>query len=120
MSMKSNKEQGLVVGFSSPSGGGKTALISKIAALLDDLAIISFDEYDDTGGNIHPQSYSIWLAEGADYNAWQTPRLAEDLKKLKNKQAITSPIYGRIISPPSLILFDAPLGRNTSSDGAIY
>jgi uridine kinase len=103
------------VGFSSPTGGGKTTVVSKVAEVLGDTVVITFDDYDES--NIHPPSYRSWLAEGADYNVWQTPRLAEDLKRLKNKQEIISPIDGKRVLPASYILFDAPLGRAHGETG---
>jgi uridine kinase len=109
------KEYGFVVGSSSPSGGGKTTVVSKVAEVLRDAVVITFDDYD--GSNMHPTSYRHWLAEGADYNAWHTPRLAEDLKRLKHKQEIISPIDGKKVWPASYILFDAPLGRAHGETG---
>lgn len=107
--MHLSRGQGFVVGFSSPTGGGKTTVVSKVAEVLGDTVVITFDDYDEN--NIHPTSYQSWLAQGADCNAWQTPRLAEDLKRLKHNQEITSPVDRKKVLPASYILFDAPLGR---------
>ena len=102
-------EQALVVGISSPTGGGKTTVTYKVAEILNDAVVITFDDYDEI--SLHPANYRSWLAEGANYNAWHTPRLAEDLERFKNRQEIVSPVDGRIVLPASYIVFDAPLGR---------
>ena len=82
--------QPLVTGISSPSGGGKTAVTRRIVELLPDSVALFFDDYDfDT---VHPESIRKWLEDGADYNAWKTPRLREDLKRLKGGEPIVSPV----------------------------
>lgn len=72
---------------------------------------ILFDEYDDAGTVVHPPSYQTWLEDGADYNAWQTPRLAVDLGQLKAGCSVTSPDGRSVVGPARFVVFDAPLGR---------
>lgn len=102
-----------VVGLSSPSGGGKTTLVRRLAAIASNAVIISFDEYDDfgEGANVHPPDLQEWLAAGADYNAWQMPRLLHDIKQLKQGKSIFSPIDGAPIWPQPLLLLDIAFGR---------
>ena len=98
----------LVIGISSPSGGGKTTLTRRVVELLPQAVAIFFDDYDfDT---IHPESFRKWLEQGADYAAWKTPQLAADLQKLRDGQSIVSPVDGSTISPAKYVVFDAPLG----------
>ena len=104
-----------VVGISSPSGGGKTAITMKVSELLANSVTISFDDYDfDT---VHPSSYRQWLEEGADCNAWKTPRLSDDLGKLKEGKSIISPVDDRIVNPQRYVIFDAPLGYAHAETG---
>lgn len=109
------KQPSFVVGISSPAGGGKTTVAYKVAKLLADAVVISFDDYDET--SIHPADYRSWLAAGADYNAWQTPCLASDLERLKQGQEIVSPVDRRTVFPAAYIVFDAPLGRAQRETG---
>jgi uridine kinase len=113
--MIAEKEQGFVVGISSPSGGGKTTVACRLVKHLGDAVVLSFDEYDEV--STHPTSYQSWLTEGADYNAWQTPRLATDLQRLKHGLEIASPLTGCVVSPAAYIVFDAPLGRAQHETG---
>ncbi len=97
-----------VVGISSPSGGGKTTVAWRVSELLPDAVTITFEDYDfDT---IHPESIRQWLEKGADCNSWKTPKLTDDLRKLKAGQAIVSPVDGQAIVPRGHVIFDAPLG----------
>ncbi|MFQ6026482.1 MAG: hypothetical protein ACE5Q6_03085 [Dehalococcoidia bacterium] len=103
-----SKPDVLVIGISSPSGGGKTTLTRRVAELLPEAIAIFFDDYDfDT---IHPDSFRKWLEQGADYNAWKTPKLAKDLQRLRSRQSIVSPVDGLAIIPSKFVVFDAPLG----------
>ena len=47
----------------------------------------------------------------ADYNDWETPRLTDDLGKLKSGEAIVSYVTGLEVKPRKYIIFDSPLGR---------
>ena len=98
-----------VIGISSVSGGGKTAVAKKLAELLQDAVTLCFDDYDNT--NTHPANLDTWLIEGGDYNAWQTPVLTRDLQALTTGNHVTSPVDGPKVSPAEYIVFDAPLGR---------
>jgi uridine kinase len=107
--MRTQEKPSFVIGISSVSGGGKTAVTKRLAQLLQDAVTLCFDDYDDT--NLHPENRQIWLKEGADYNVWKTPALTKVLQSLKSGYAITSPVDGSKISPARFIVFDAPLGR---------
>ena len=97
-----------IVGISSPSGGGKTAIAKKTSELLEDSVAIHFDDYDfDT---VHPESIHVWLERGADFNDWKTPRLRNDLGRLKAGESIVSPVDGKIVQHQRYVVFDSPLG----------
>jgi uridine kinase len=106
-----------IIGISSPSGGGKTAVVQRLAAMTPHSLALYFDEYDDIaeGANIHPASLRQRILDGADYNAWQMPGLIRDLERLKHGQAIQSLIDGTAIPPQPLVFLDAALGRANAS-----
>ena len=104
-----------VTGISSPSGGGKTAVAKRVSELLPDAVTISFDDYDfDT---VHPASIREWLEEGANCNDWKSPKLKDDLTKLKAGQAIVSPVDGLTVNPRKHIVFDSPFGYAHAETG---
>ena len=89
----------------------------RLAELLPDSTVILFDEYD--GDTVHPESFRVWLLQGADYNAWKTARLAADLEALKEWKEIQHPLDGRDIPPRKMIIFDAPLGYAHDETGRL-
>ena len=107
----------IVVGISSPSGGGKTTVTRRVSEVLKDAVPIFFDDYDCH--NVHPENFRRWLEQGADYNAWKTPRLKNDLRKLKAGEPIESPIDGTTIHTPRYVIFVAPLGYAHAETGAL-
>ena len=106
-----------VVGISGPSGAGKTAVVLRLKDLIPDSVAIFFDEYDED--TVHPESFRDWLVQGADYNAWKTPRLAADLGALKEWKDIQHPLDGRPIPPRKMVIFDAPLGYAHEETGSL-
>lgn len=102
-----------VVGLSSPSGGGKTTIAQQLAATAGAAVVLAFDDYDDLaeGANVHPPDLQQWLAAGADYHAWQMPRLFHDINQLKQGEPIASPVDGRRLLPQPLLVLDVAFGR---------
>ena len=113
--MRTKNKSGFVIGISSVSGGGKTAVAKKLTELLQDAVMLCFDDYDGT--TIHPEDLQAWLTSGADYDAWKTPGLTSDLLSLTTGNSITSPVDGSNIPAAKYIVFDAPLGRAHSDTG---
>ncbi len=105
----------IVIGICSPSGGGKTALVHKLAELLEDSVVIHFDDYGDPFWDI--PDLEKWIQQGADLNQITTPQLASDLDNLRNKKRIISPIHQQIIEPRKFILFDTLVGRAQRTTG---
>lgn len=105
--------QCFVIGLSSPSGGGKTTVVQQLAAAAPNAVALCFDLYDEIaeGANVHPPDLQQWLAAGADYNAWQMPRLLHDIKRLKQGEPISSPVDGTLIVPQPLLFLDVAFGR---------
>ncbi len=113
--MRTRNKSSFVIGIGSVSGGGKTAVAKKLAELLQDAEILSFDDYDDA--TVHPEDLHAWLTAGADYNVWKTPGLTRDLQSLKTGNQITLPADGSPIQAAKYIVFDAPLGRAHAGTG---
>ena len=113
--MRPKNKLGFVIGISSVSGGGKTAVAVKLTELLQDAVMLSFDDYDEN--TVYPEDLHAWLTAGANYNAWETPRLTSDLLSLTTGNYITSPVDGSDIPTAKYIVFDAPLGRAHSDTG---
>lgn len=105
----------IVIGICSPSGGGKTALVHKLAELLDDSVIIHFDDYGDPFWAI--PDFEKWIQQGADLNQVNTPKLASDLDRLRNGKKIISPKDQKFIEPKKFILFDTLVGRSQNATG---
>ena len=104
-----------VVGISSVSGGGKTATTLRMVEVLGDAVALHFDDYDET--NVHPDDIQRWFADGADYDAYQTPVFSHHLQALKAGQSICHPVGGTPIGPTRYVVADAPLGRAHSDSG---
>ena len=106
-----------VVGITSVSGGGKTTAAKRLVEVLGDAVSIHFDDYNDT--NVHPADLQRWFAEGADYDAYETPLFTGHLQTLKAGQSIYYPIGGAIVGPARYVVADAPLGRAHSGSGKL-
>ena len=104
-----------VIGISAVGGGGKTAVTRRLAEVLGDSVALHFDDYDDT--NVHPKDLQRWFADGADYDAYQTPVFTRHLQTLKSGQSICHAIGETAVGPASYVVADAPLGRAHSDSG---
>ena len=71
--MNTRNSRSFVISISAVTGGGRTAVATRLAKLLHDAVTLCFDDYDDT--NVHPENLQKWLAEGADHRVWETPVL---------------------------------------------
>ena len=104
-----------VIGVSAVGGGGKTEVARRLAQVLGDAVTLHFDDYDDT--NVHPPDLRRWFADGADYDAWQTPVFGSHLRALKAGRRIRCPITGISVGPARYVVADAPLGRAHTDSG---
>ncbi len=104
-----------IIGISAIAGGGKSTLVRQLVDQIDGAIAIHFDDYatDET----YPQDFSQWLADGADFNQFRTPNLADDLAKLKRGETIVSPVDGSTVAATDYIFFEAPLGRAHHATG---
>ena len=83
--------------------------------VIGDAVGLHFDDYDDT--NVHPDDLQRWFADGADYDAYQTPVFSRHLQALKAGQSIRYPVEGILVGPSRYVVADAPLGRAHSESG---
>ena len=105
----------VIIGISAVTGGGKTAVTLRLTEVLEDAVALHFDDYDDT--NVHPDDLQRWFADGADYDAYETPLFTGHLQALKAGCSIRYPIGGAIVGPAKYVVADAPLGRAHSDSG---
>jgi uridine kinase len=98
-----------VVAVSGVSGAGKTSVVQRAVEILDDAVALHFDDYAPV--STYPADLDVWLREGASIDAWQTPRLASDLRRLRAGERIELPESGRVIEPASCIVVEEPFGR---------
>ena len=105
----------VVIGISSVTGGGKTAVTQRLVEALGDAVALHFDDYDDT--NVHPVDLQVWSAAGADYDAYETPVFTNHLWALKVGRRIRYPIGNVAVAPAKYVVADAPLGRAHSDSG---
>ena len=106
-----------VVGITAVGGGGKTVATRRLAGVFGDAVAIHFDDYEDT--NVYPADLHRWFADGADYDAYETPLFTRDLQTLKAGRRIFYPVGGTIVGPARYVVADAPLGRAHSDSGEL-
>ena len=106
-----------VVGITAVGGGGKTAATRRLAGVLGDAVALHFDDYEET--NVYPADMHRWFADGADYDAYDTPLFTRHLQRLRASQSISYPIGGTTVGPARFVVADAPLGRAHSDSGRL-
>ncbi len=98
-----------VVAIGGPSGSGKTALVRRVAALLGDATTLFFDDYASV--STYPTDIGAWVRDGADPDAWKTPRFAGDLTALRRGRPISPPDGGARRASARHIVVEEPFGR---------
>ncbi len=106
-----------VVGITAVGGGGKTVAARGLAGVLSDAVAIHFDDYEET--NVYPADLHRWFADGADYDAYETPLFTRHLRALKAGHRVLYPIGGTVVGPARCVVADAPLGRAHSASGRL-
>ena len=106
--MSSGSNTCFVIAVAGPSGAGKSTAVRNLVARLGNAAALYLDDYEAT--STYPEM-AQWLADGADQNQFQTPRLSADLRALRAGAAITLPHSGEIVQPARVILVEEPFGR---------
>jgi uridine kinase len=98
-----------VIAVSGFSGAGKTSLVERTADLLGNASRLHFDDYRSV--STYPQDLKAWLDAGADPDAWETPRLASDLRRLRSGEAVGM-LDGTVVEPSQFIVLEEPFGRS--------
>lgn len=106
---KGRAARGFVVAVSGTSGGGKTTLVNRGAALLKDAVRLHFDDYLLLGND--PSEIRAWLEAGADPDELKTPRLADALRRLRSGEPARRHDGRGTIGPAKFILLEEPFGR---------
>lgn len=103
----------IVIAISGISGSGKTT-VSEFLAYKTGQTVIHWDAYDDISTS--PPDYVKWYDAGSPkgYDAWDYPKLAYDLSKLKTGETIISSATGEKLIATPIIFFDAPMGKDHS------
>jgi uridine kinase len=104
-----------VIAISGFPGAGKSSLMSNLSEHIS-AVLLQYDDYQ-TITERPVEEISSWMQEGADYNDFVIPKLAEDLGKLKTGESITYSASNQIISPADYIIFETPLGREHEASG---
>ncbi len=68
-----------------------------------------FDEYASV--STYPRNIARWLAAGAEADQFQTPRLAADIRALRQGSAVRPPAGTPLLTPARYIVVDDPFGR---------
>ena len=98
-----------VVAVSGISGSGKSSVIRRTMELLGDAASMAFDDYASV--STYPENLKEWLAQGADVDAFKTPRLAADLRALRSGASVSLQEDRGDVCPAAVILLEEPFGR---------
>lgn len=97
----------IVIAVSSVSGRGKSAVVKKLAKILEDSIAIHFDDYETP--DTYPKNPLILLENLTNFDVIQSPLLAEHLKILKNGGTVTTP-QGEVLKSARFIVYEGPLG----------
>lgn len=96
----------IVVAVSGPTGAGKSALARALLAELGDAQAIYMDDYERM--TREPlDAVARWAERGADFDELSLPRLAEELRRLKEEGA------------SRYVVFETQFGRAHRATGAL-
>jgi uridine kinase len=107
----SREGRSYVVAVTGTPGGGKSTLTRRLAARLGDAVALHFDRYEGEPDNTGPRDLQEWLADDGHPDAWQRPRFAADLRRLRRGEAIADPRDGTPRGPAAWVVVDEPFGR---------
>jgi uridine kinase len=110
-----NPIRSFIIAISGIPGSGKTTLARSVADALGDAVVLHFDDYKPVAqyptDMTNPAGLANWVKEGKNLDAWKIPQLLDDLKALRNGQAISLPANQGEIEPARFIVLEEPSGR---------
>ena len=87
----------------------------RFADALGDAVTLHFDDYQSVAqypaDMTNPAGLANWVKAGKDLDAWKIPQLLDDLKALRNGQAISLPANRGVIEPARFMVLEEPSGR---------
>ena len=99
-----------IIAVAAPIGGGKTSLVRAIADKLGTASTIHFDHYEKI--TQEPVNNLLqWMKNGADFNDFPIPGLADDIEKLKLGKTIIDPLTNEGVPSEKYIIFEMPFGK---------
>jgi uridine kinase len=98
-----------VIAIGGPSGSGKSTVVNQTARLLGDAPTLFFDDY--AAVSTYPSDLRAWIQDGANPNAWKTPRFAADLRALRQGQPLAPPSGATQPQAVRYIVVEEPFGR---------
>ena len=97
-----------VIAIAGHSGAGKSTIIEKLAAKLDNAIVLKLDDYTSSS---HYPPMKTWIENGANPNEYLTPKFAADIQTLKQGESIIHPESMQEISPAGFLIIEEPFGR---------
>lgn len=105
-----------VIAVSGYPGAGKTSLVLGLLDALGGAAPIHMDSYERVTGT-PIGDIARWLRDGADIDAFDFPRLEEDLLQLKQGLPLQDRFSGRTVTASHYVLFETQFGRAHAKTG---
>ena len=103
----------IIIAVAGPPGAGKTSLINALVSELGNASSISYDSYQKITEKPVDEITEL-IKDGVNYNNLIIPKLAEDLKKIKNGESILEPLQDMEIKSNPYIFFETPFGKEHS------
>ncbi|NHJ87637.1 MAG: hypothetical protein FK734_19405 [Asgard group archaeon] len=107
-----------VICFSGSIASGKSSLIKELTNLLDESAVIKFDDYEQF--ITYPENLPQWIKDGADVTIIKNQRMLADIQKLIADKSIINPLTKEKIKSAKYILVEDPFGNLRNEFAQLY
>ncbi|MGH6958707.1 MAG: hypothetical protein ACREEW_18750 [Caulobacteraceae bacterium] len=98
------------IAISGTSGAGKSSLARAAAALLDNAALLHFDDYEYPPPTAS-EDIEQWIATGLPLVSHRGVTLADAVAALREGRSIEHPNGASVIAPTPFLVIEEPLGR---------